>query len=188
MTLSGGSKAVKSLKLISLKKPAVQSSMHGGGKAIRAVDGIASQEWRHNSVTRTHNNQGLNWLEIDLQRTYEVNLVHVTIERNRRGNDGTKVIVMNGNDRNLCGRISYEVSSDNCVFLFNCGGTKGDAVRLENPYRGHLGFGEVQVYSASAGTGTAKPKYGYPFRRHVGSSFFLIIFSPFVIIYFQVYS
>ncbi|WP_240359634.1 Vps62-related protein [Pyxidicoccus trucidator] len=53
---------------LALGKPALQSSNypHGGGEAMRAVDGNTSGNWGHNSVTHT-DNQLQPWWQVDLQ-------------------------------------------------------------------------------------------------------------------------
>ena len=65
--MTGGSKKIDGLGLLSFRKPTKQSSMAHNGIPSRAVDGNIDGHYGHRSVTHTRHGRGKdNWWQVDL--------------------------------------------------------------------------------------------------------------------------
>ena len=72
--LSGGTKAVDRMSLLSEGMPTKQNSVGWGGVPQRAVDGNVDGRYGANTCTHSQGNKN-NWWQVDLQRASVVNLV-----------------------------------------------------------------------------------------------------------------
>ena len=153
---------------MALRRPASQKNECCGGKASRAVDGNANGHWGRGTSSHTAQNRNV-WWQVDLGKTYPVYMVLVHNRQDTAHDriDNVKVYVVNGNQKQLCGTISWRKHVH--VYPVSCGGKKGSKVRLENKWN-YLTLAEVEVFA----TGGASPRnaaatYATYYTQHTGS-------------------